>query len=138
MKQWLNEARLRKTMVDEITATCLCSEAQLKCGRPIGTGSYCHCKDCQKSTGSAFSAAIPFEIKNFPVLTGRIGSFTKTSDCGNELTRNFCLGCGAPLFGTSKHHPNTVYVKAGVINDQSLVRPTHESWCQSKVDWLIG
>jgi len=30
-------------------------------------------------------------------------------------------------------------VKAGVIDDQSYVLPTHESWCQSKVEWsMIG
>ncbi len=124
-------------MADEITATCLCGEAHLKCGRPLGTGSYCHCMDCRKSTGGAFSVAIPFEADSFHVLTGRIGSFTKTSDDGNELTRNFCLGCGAPLFGTSQLHPKTVYVKAGVIDDQSLIHPTHESWCQSKVKWSV-
>ena len=126
-------------MADEITATCLCGEARLICGRPLGTGSYCHCTDCRKSTGAAFSVAVPFEASGFQVLSGRIGSFTKVSDAGRKLTRNFCLGCGAPLFGTSKHVPQIVFVKAGVIDDQSYVLPTHESWCQSKVEWsMIG
>lgn len=105
------------------------------CGAPVGTGSYCHCEDCRKSTGSAFSVAIPFESDQFRVLRGRIGSFTKQADSGNELTRNFCLNCGSPLFGTSPEHPGRVYVKAGALDDQSLVQPTHQSWCQSKVDW---
>lgn len=124
-------------MAVQITATCLCGEAQLRCGQPIGTGSYCHCVDCRKSTGSAFSVAIPFHAEEFQVLKGRIGSFTKIADSGSELTRNFCLGCGAPLYGTSQKHPDTVYVKAGVIDDQSLIQPTHESWCQSKVKWSM-
>ena len=122
-------------MTDEITATCLCGKARLICGRPSGTGSYCHCTDCRKSTGAAFSVAVPFEASGFQVVSGRIGSFAKVSDEGRELTRNFCLDCGAPLFGTSKHLPQTIFVKAGVIDDQSYVLPTHESWCQSKVEW---
>ena len=122
-------------MPKEITASCLCGEAQLSCGCPVGTGSYCHCEDCRKQTGSAFSIAIPFEAGDFRVLRGKIGSFTKSSDSGNDLTRNFCLNCGSPLFGTSPEHPGMVYVKAGVLDDQSLVQPTHQSWCQSKVEW---
>ncbi len=122
-------------MTRKITASCLCGDAQLLCGTPAGTGSYCHCEDCRRSTGSAFSVAVPFEADGFRVLKGRIGSFAKLSDGGNELTRNFCLGCGAPLFGTSPAHPGRVYVKAGVINDQSIVRPTYQSWCRSKVGW---
>ena len=122
-------------MPKEITASCLCGEVQMLCGNPVGTGNYCHCEDCRKSTGSAFSVAIPFESDQFRVLGGRIGSFTKYADSGNELTRNFCLDCGSPLFGTSPEHPGRVYVKAGILDVQSLVQPTHQSWCQSKVEW---
>ncbi len=34
-------------------------------------------------------------------------------------------------------YPNAVYVKAGVIDDQTFIQPTHESWCQSKVKWSV-
>jgi len=62
------------------------------CGNSVGTGSHCHCEDCRKSTGGAFSVAIPFESDQFRVLGGRIGSYTKYADGGNELTRNFLPG----------------------------------------------
>jgi len=47
----------------------------------------------------------------------------------------FCLDCGSPLVGLSPEHPGRVYVKAGILDDQSLFQPTHQSWCQSKVEW---
>ncbi|QRM32714.1 GFA family protein [Microvirga sp. VF16] len=104
---------------------------------PLGPGTYCHCEDCRKSTGSAFSVAVPFEASEFRVLSGETGSFTKIADSGNELTRYFCLKCCSPLYGTSPQHPGQVYVKAGVLDEQSLVRPTHQSWCQSQVEWSV-
>lgn len=117
------------------TASCLCGAVRMVCGDPAGPGSYCHCVDCRKSTGGAFGVAIPFHADQFSVLGGRIGSFTKQADSGNDLTRNFCLDCGSPVFGTSPQHPGLIYVKAGMLDDQSLVQPTHQSWCRSKVAW---
>lgn len=122
-------------MPKDITASCFCGQVELFCGHPLGPGSYCHCTDCRKSTGSAFSVAIPFAANRFEVRRGRIGSFTSTAESGHVLTRNFCLDCGSPLFGTSPQHPGRVYVKAGVLDDQTCVQPTHQSWCQSRVGW---
>ena len=124
-------------MSREITAACLCGAVRISCGKPVGPGAYCHCEDCRKSTGSAFSVAVPFEVFEFRVLSGEIGSFTKTADSGNELTRHFCPNCGSPLYGSSPKHPDRVYVKAGILDDPSLVRPAHQSWCQSRVEWSV-
>ncbi len=122
-------------MSGEITASCLCGEVKISCGKPVGPGSYCHCEDCRKSTGSAFSVAVPFEAVEFRVLAGEIGSFTKKAESGNELTRYFCLNCGAPMYGSSPEHPGRVYVKAGVLDEPFVARPSHQSWCQSRVEW---
>ena len=122
-------------MSREITATCLCGAVRISCGEPVGPGAYCHCEDCRKSTGSAFGVNVPFKVGEFRVISGEIGSFTKTADSGNELTRHFCLKCGSPLYGTSPQHPGRVYVKAGIIDQPSLIRPAYQSWCRSRVEW---
>ncbi|WP_417309173.1 GFA family protein [Devosia sp.] len=122
-------------MSEVITASCLCGEVRISCGDQVGAGGYCHCEDCRKATGSAFGVNIPFAAETFRVLSGEIGSFTKTADSGNELTRHFCLHCGSPLYGTSPQHPHRVYVRAGIIDQPQLVHPASQSWCQSKVAW---
>lgn len=127
--------RERLQMSGELTATCLCGSVRISCGKPVGPGGYCHCDDCRRVTGSAFSVNVPFEASGFRVVVGETGSFTKLADSGNELTRHFCRNCGSPLFGTSPQHPDRVYVRAGVIDQPSLVRPGSQSWCQSKVEW---
>lgn len=121
----------------EVRASCLCGAVTIACGEPLGPGAYCHCADCRKVTGSAFGVNIPFDAAQFRVLSGEIGSFTKTADSGNELTRFFCRNCGSPLYGLSPQHPGRIYVRAGVLDDSSFVRPAYESWCQSRVDWSV-
>ncbi|AIC31427.1 GFA family glutathione-dependent formaldehyde-activating protein (plasmid) [Rhizobium etli bv. mimosae str. IE4771] len=117
------------------TATCLCRAVQISCGNPEGPGGYCHCEDCRKSTGSAFGVNIPFEMSEFRVVCGEVGSFTKSTDGGNELTRHFCVNFGAPLYGTSPQYPGRVYVRAGVIDQPTLLHPASQSWCASRVKW---
>lgn len=124
-------------MSGELTAKCLCGSVQISCGKPVGAGGYCYCEDCRKFTGSAFSVNIPFEANKFLIVTGELGSFTKVADSGNEMTRYFCRNCGSPLFGTSPQHPGRVYVRAGIIDQPSLIRPGSQSWCESKVEWAV-
>ncbi|WP_404295104.1 GFA family protein (plasmid) [Microvirga sp. RSM25] len=92
-------------MSRSITGTCLCGAVSISCGKPLSPGAYCHCEDCRKSTGSAFSVAIPFEAAEFRVLSGETRSFTKVADSGNEIRRHFCSSCGSPLYGTSPSTP---------------------------------
>jgi len=132
-----NRIREGLRMSGELTAKCLCGSVQISCGKPVGAGGYCYCEDCRKFTGSAFSVNIPFEANKFFIVTGELGSFTKVADSGNEMTRYFCRNCGSPLFGTSPQHPGRVYVRAGIIDQPSLIRPGSQSWCESKVEWAV-
>jgi len=122
-------------MPAEMTASCLCGTVRISCGKPIGPAAYCHCEDCRKCTGSAFNVSLAFETNSFRIQSGKIGSFTKTADSGHELTRHFCLNCGSPLYTSSPKHLDRVYVKAGIIDQPSLVQPAYQSWTQSKVSW---
>lgn len=122
-------------MSDPITASCLCGSVRLACGTPAGPGGYCHCADCRKVTGSAFGVHVPFRAEGFRVTAGEVRSFTKIADSGHTITRSFCPTCGSPLFGTSPEAPGRVYVRAGVIDQPSVVKPASQSWCRSRVDW---
>jgi hypothetical protein len=86
-------------------------------------------------TGSAFSVTIPFDRYEFQVIGGKVRSFTKAADSGNELTRHFCSTCGSPLYGTSPQYPEWVYVTAGIIDQPTLIQPASQIWCQAKVAW---
>ena len=122
-------------MFDKMTGSCLCGAVHLSCGGKVGAASYCHCNDCRKCTGSAFSVSVAFDACDVQISNGPIGSHTKTADNGHELTRYFCLNCGSPLYTSSPRHPDRIYVKAGILDDASLVRPAYQSWTCSKVSW---
>jgi hypothetical protein len=69
------------------------------------------------------------------IVSGNPKGFTKRADSGTELTRHFCPDCGSPIFTASPKHPDHVYVKAGTLDDPTIVRPAHQSWISSAVPW---
>ena len=114
---------------------CLCGHVRYEYDGPVGPANYCHCEDCRRCTGSAFNIGVRFEAARLRFVSGAPKGFTKRGDSGNELTRHFCPQCGSPIFTSSPRHPEFVYVKAGTLDDPTLVEPGSQIWVDSSVPW---
>jgi hypothetical protein len=54
---------------------------------------------------------------------------------GKEAQRHFCSNCGSPLITRSDAYPGIVLIKAGTLNDSSVVQPAMDVWSDSKQSW---
>jgi hypothetical protein len=122
-------------MTNKIHGRCLCGHVRYEYDGSVGPANYCHCEDCRRCTGSAFNIGVRCDRADLHITGGSPKGFTKRGESGNELTRHFCPECGSPIFTSSPKHPDSVYVKAGTLDDPSLVKPTHQSWVASAVSW---
>jgi len=122
-------------MASTIHGRCLCGHVLYHYSGSVGPANYCHCEDCRRCTGSAFNIGVRFDLADFHITAGSPKGFTKRGESGSELTRHFCPQCGSPIFTSSPKHPDSVYVKAGTLDDPSAVKPTHQSWVASAVSW---
>ena len=122
-------------MAGIVTGCCLCGGVAFEYNGVVGPANYCHCEDCRRCTGSSFNIGVRLVRSEFRITSGTPRGFTKRGDSSQELTRHFCPNCGSPLFTSAPKHPDLVYVKAGVLDDPSLVQPTHENWVASAVAW---
>jgi hypothetical protein len=118
-----------------LSGRCLCGHVTYECAGSAGPANYCHCEDCRRCTGSAFNLGVRLRLADFRITSGHPKGFTKRGDSGRELTRHFCPECGSPLFTSAPKHPEYIYVKAGTLDDPSLVKPTHQNWTASAVPW---
>ena len=65
---------------------CLCGDVRYSAsGEPVVT-SICHCRDCQRRTGSAFVEVVAVPKEAFSVQ-GRLQTFSNTGDSGRKLDR---------------------------------------------------
>jgi hypothetical protein len=118
-----------------LTGGCLCGACRFEHRGAVGPANYCHCADCRRATGSAFNVGVRLDRAGFQMTQGTPEAFTKLGESGRELSRHFCGDCGSPLFTSSPSHPDWIFVKAGALDDPTLVKPEYESWTSSEVPW---
>ena len=61
--------------------------------------------------------------------------YQSVSDSGGEIVRCFCGTCGSPIFTLHPAKPEYAWVKAGIIHQPEIVKPTYENWIKDKVKW---
>jgi hypothetical protein len=80
-------------MSERWTGGCQCGAVRFAVEGPLGRASICHCRMCQKATGSPFAALVSVEIKDVVWTKGERGRFQSS----NKVARGFCAACGTPL-----------------------------------------
>jgi hypothetical protein len=95
----------------------------------------CHCTDCQRLTGSAFSVYAPVRRENFR-LTGEPRIYVKTAESGNRRAQAFCPSCGTCIYGADAQSPQVYNLRVGTMDERALLPPKMQIWCRSALPWL--
>jgi hypothetical protein len=118
-----------------ITGGCLCGKIRYTANTdPLFVG-VCHCRDCQKFTGSAFATVVGLR-KSAVMMTGSLRGFTKRGDSGKPIVRLFCPECGSSVMDEAEMMPSVVMIAAGTLDDATWVKPTTQVYCSSSQTWV--
>lgn len=116
---------------------CLCGAISYSCDADPVFTAVCHCRHCQRQTGSAFSVVVGVPAEAFALEGDTVGEFvTVGEDHGEDSLRRFCTACGSPLTTTSDRTPGVVIIKAGTLDDPSWLDPQIEVWGRSAQPWV--
>jgi hypothetical protein len=117
-----------------ITAgSCLCGTVKFQVSGDFESFFLCHCKRCQKDTGSAHAANLFSSTATLTWLTGEESIQTyRVSDTRHE--KSFCIECGAALPSVQMDGAVLV-VPAGSIDSAIAMRPNAHICCASRADW---
>ena len=114
---------------------CQCGSVRYILTRePIRLGA-CHCKECQRQSGSAFGMFMPVK-KDSLTVTGLTKEVTRIADSGNEVTGAFCPECGVRIYHAPKSAPDVLSLKPGTLDDTSWLRPDLFIWMKSAQGWV--
>ena len=117
------------------TGCCQCGAIKYQLeSEPLMTYA-CHCKDCQKRTGSAFSMGVIFPTESLD-LSGELTAWDRISDDGNANTRYSCSQCGNVIYGASTASPQAIKLQAGTLDDTQNVKPDVHIWAESAQAWV--
>ena len=116
------------------TATCACRALSITAqGEPVKV-SACHCRSCQRRTGSAFSVAVFFP-KDQATQVGPSHSYVRQGDSGQSVEFHFCPTCGSTVFWYPAFRSQWVGIAIGCFEDDGL-RPTQAVYEQDRRPWV--
>jgi hypothetical protein len=119
-----------------MTGHCLCGAVRYHVDTEPTITANCHCTDCQRQTGSAFSilVAVPREALH---IEGELATHvTVGTDTELEVKRQFCPRCGSPIVSLPDMTPDLAYIKAGTLDNAADLVPEMDVWCDSAQHWV--
>lgn len=118
------------------TGGCQCGSVRYEVrGEPLAVTA-CHCTDCQRQSGSAFSMSLIVRRDDFRV-TGETRSFASQADSGAGKEGAFCPTCGVRIYNTLERMPDTVNVKPGTLDETKWLEPSVHVWLSSRQPWVL-
>jgi len=119
----------------QITGGCLCGKVRYSADvEPAFTG-VCHCRNCQKESGSAFTIVIGIPQPALSVQ-GDLKTFEYKGDSGKAMLRRFCPNCGSTVMDEAEAMPGVIMVQVGTLDDPSWVKPAMQIYCDSAQPWV--
>ncbi|KAE8150337.1 Mss4-like protein [Aspergillus avenaceus] len=100
-----------------LTGSCLCGAiAYAAESEPLLT-CLCHCVDCQKWTGSAYTSNVVVPGDSFKVTKGDPTFYDVTGASGKNNRHFFCSKCGSSLFTKLDIMADKTILKAGSLDN---------------------
>jgi hypothetical protein len=97
-------------------------------GEPVHVGR-CHCADCRKESGSAFSVYAQWPREQFELV----------GDVATYGGRSFCPRCGGRIGCLGDETDELVEVRLGSLDDAPFeLRPQAEIWIKRREPWLAA
>jgi hypothetical protein len=118
----------------EMTGGCVCGQLRYAINAEPIFSAVCHCKTCQKQTGTAFRivVAVPQPAVS---IQGSAKTYTRAGDSGQQVVNRFCPDCGSTVVIEPAALPGTAIIPAGTLDDTSWLKPTMEIYCDDAQSW---
>jgi hypothetical protein len=118
-----------------ITGGCLCGAVRYTAEVEAPSATVCHCRDCQKFTGSVFAALVMLP-KEALTLAGPLKTFSSLGGSGKPILRHFCPECGSSIAEEPGTRPGAVILNVGTFDDPSAVKPGREIFRDDGLPWV--
>lgn len=113
---------------------CACGAMRYKCEGEPALMLNCHCRDCQRATGTAYA---PFAIfhKAKVSLSGEPRYHKLTGGSGQPIERGFCATCGNPVTVKLGVAPDMIAFYAATLDDPGMFKPATDLFTGSAHHW---
>jgi hypothetical protein len=122
--------------MSKIKGSCMCGNVEYSSAAEPIAQAVCHCLDCQKQTGSAFSIVIGLLEADLTISGPSHTTVVTVGDTGEQTFRHFCNNCGSPIYSQPTAYPGIAFLKVGTLDDTSWIKPTINVYCETAQPWV--
>ncbi len=111
----------------------MCEQVRFQVNEPLLGAAYCHCKRCQRRTGTAFSYSALTVPGSFEITEGE--ALVGVHRPADGWHKSFCSACGSQLFTRSNENPALISVRMGALDEDPGVAPGLHQFVAYKAPW---
>ncbi|MBS0219542.1 MAG: GFA family protein [Proteobacteria bacterium] len=115
---------------------CVCASVRYGLSAAPLLAFACHCHDCQKRSGSAFSFPLIVRTADLTV-TGEVEIERLATRSGREIDHTLCPRCRCRVMSRAVATPEYLSLRAGTLDDASWVVPIVQTWVESAIPWAV-
>lgn len=123
-------------MTDKLEGGCGCGAIRYRLGSPPMFVHCCHCRDCQRQTGSAFVINALIETDRIERLAGEPKPVRLPTDSGRPHDVSRCPTCGTAVWSEYAGLKALRFVRVGTLDDPSALSPDVHIYIRSKLPWV--
>jgi len=111
---------------------CHCGAVRYKVLAAPFAADFCHCRDCQRTTGAPVGAWMDFRVEQVQWLCGILTEYASSE----AIRRGFCAKCGSTLSYRSTQYPEYLTLAIASLDDPESIAPTYHIYTCSQMPWL--
>jgi hypothetical protein len=119
-----------------LTGGCQCGALRYQVTQPPLMIYNCHCTNCQKIGGGAFSTPATILETSFAFTQGEPRTIEWISDAGTQRFGWFCSACGSRIAHGQTPSVGVLSLRAGTLDDTSWIEPVGDIWTRSAQPWV--
>jgi hypothetical protein len=123
-------------MTDRLTGGCACGSVRYRLASAPMFVHCCHCRDCQRQTGSAFVINALIETARVELQSGDPQPFAMPTDSGRPHLTYRCPACGTAVWSEYGGRKLIRFVRVGTLDDPSALKPDVHIYVRSKLPWV--
>ena len=121
-------------MTDDLEGGCACGAVRYRLASPPMFVHCCHCRDCQRQTGSAFVLNALIETDRIVLLAGDPGPVAVPTDSGRPHLIYRCPNCRTAVWSEYGALAALRFVRVGTLDNPAALSPDVHIYVRSKVN----
>src|SRR5919198_6104421 len=123
-------------MSDGLEGGCACGAVRFRLRSAPMFVHCCHCRDCQRQTGSAFVINALIETDRIEVQSGETKPSAMPTDSGRPHDIYRCTKCGTAVWSDYGGRPRLRFVRVGTLDDPTALAPDVHIYTRSRQPWI--